>query len=47
VLEEAIGRTPGAIEQVRGLIPRGFPEQIADSVFKGLTAAAKQLADER
>ena len=46
VVEDVIARTPAAIEQVRELIPSGFPGDIADSILPGISARAKQLSAE-
>lgn len=46
VIQDAIGRTPEVISQVRQGIPKGFPDQIAESILKGVAASAQQLARE-
>jgi serine/threonine-protein kinase HipA len=46
VLEEVIARTPEVIEQVRNVIPAGFPVQIADAILNGIQARAGQLKTE-
>ncbi|HVZ61499.1 MAG TPA: HipA domain-containing protein [Terriglobales bacterium] len=46
VVDDVIARTPAVIEQVRELIPSGFPGDIAESIFPGITARAKRLSAE-
>jgi hypothetical protein len=46
VIEDVIARTAAVIEQVRKLIPSGFPGDIADSILLGMNARAKQLSAE-
>ncbi len=44
VVEDLIARTPVVIDQVRKLIPSGFPGDIADSILTGISARVKELA---
>jgi len=46
VIEEVITTTPQVIRHAQSQIPKGFPDLIADSVFDGLNAAAKQLRND-
>lgn len=46
VLEDVIVRTPDVIEQVRSIVPAGFPAPIADTILKGIQACAEQLKTE-
>ena len=46
VIQNVIIKTPGVIEQVRGLVPPDFPAQIADSIFDGIKARSEQLKTE-
>jgi serine/threonine-protein kinase HipA len=46
VIEEVIVRTPTVLQQVSGLIPRGFPARIADSILDGIKAGAEHLERE-
>jgi serine/threonine-protein kinase HipA len=46
VMEEVIAKTPGVIEQVRGLVPSQSATQIADFVLGGVRIHAEQLKDE-
>jgi serine/threonine-protein kinase HipA len=41
VMDEVIDKTPNVIQQVRGLIPQGFPPQIADAILDGLKASTE------
>lgn len=43
LLSEIIERTPAVVEQVRGELPAGFSEAVADKVLGGLLAAARAL----
>ena len=45
-MEDVIARTPGVIDQVRRILPTGFPAQIAGAILKGIKARAQQLATE-
>lgn len=44
LIERVLERTPGAIERVAGRLPKGFPEQVAQSIFTGIKASAEALA---
>jgi serine/threonine-protein kinase HipA len=44
VLDDLVERTPDVVETVRSLLPDGFPQHVADSIFDGLHAAADKLA---
>lgn len=46
VIKDTIGKTSEVIRQAQAATPKGFPEQIGDSVFEGLKARAQQLAKE-
>lgn len=43
IIQDVVARTPVMIEQVRGVLPEGFPARIADSIFDGIRARAEQL----
>lgn len=43
IIERLLDATPKAIEQVRGRVPKGFPERVAVRIFEGLQAAAQRL----
>src|SRR6266496_610096 len=43
IIQELIARTPATIQQVRAVLPAGFPAQIADSILDGISARAKQM----
>jgi len=42
-LQDVIDRTPGVVKQVQGLIPKGFPEQIVDSILNGIKECTERL----
>jgi serine/threonine-protein kinase HipA len=44
LIEKIVARTPGAIEAVAAKLPAGFPQRIADVIFKGLRESAATLA---
>lgn len=46
ILEKLIARTPDVVAQIGASLPKGFPEEVADPVLRGLERAAKQLAVE-
>jgi serine/threonine-protein kinase HipA len=46
IISDVIARTPGAIDRVRNVVPRGFPAQIADVILGGIEACAEQLKSE-
>ena len=41
--EQVIAQTPAVIERVQGLLPKGFPREVSEMIFKGLAVAAGQL----
>ena len=43
IIQDVIARTPVAIQQVREVLPIGFPAEIADSILDGISARAEQL----
>lgn len=43
LLQEIIARTPEVVEKVRGELPEGFSEQVADKILGGMLAAARTL----
>jgi serine/threonine-protein kinase HipA len=43
LMREIIERTPAVVEQVRGELPEGFSNVVADKVLGGLLAAARAL----
>ena len=43
ILSELIAGVPEAIHKLSAMIPAGFPESIADPIFKGIQAAAARL----
>jgi serine/threonine-protein kinase HipA len=44
LIDELLGRTSTAIENVANRLPSGFPEKVAQSIFRGLRESAEQLA---
>lgn len=44
VVDDLIARTPGVVRTVRGKLPDGFPQALADNILEGLQAAADKLA---
>jgi serine/threonine-protein kinase HipA len=46
VLQDTIAKTPDVIRQVQRGIPKGFPDQIAESILEGVKARGHQLAEE-
>ena len=46
VVQDAIAKTPEVVNRLRGILPAGFPAQIADSILDGISARAEQLAME-
>ncbi|MGH7972981.1 MAG: type II toxin-antitoxin system HipA family toxin, partial [Limisphaerales bacterium] len=46
VLEDLIARTPRVLDQVRGALPAGFPEDIANAILEGTQCSAQQLTKE-
>jgi serine/threonine-protein kinase HipA len=43
IIDDLVVRTPGVIASVAAQLPAGFPAPLADAVFGGLRAAARQL----
>ncbi len=43
VIDDLVARTPQVIATVGALLPRGFPGELADTVFDGLRQAAEKL----
>ena len=43
VIAQVLEKTPTAIENMRGRLRTGFPEQVAQSLFSGLQSAADRL----
>jgi serine/threonine-protein kinase HipA len=46
VVQDAIAKTPEVVNRLRGILPAGFPAQVADSILDGISARAEQLAME-
>jgi serine/threonine-protein kinase HipA len=44
LIQRLIERTPDAIAQAKAKLPAGFPEKVADAVFKGLQESTEKLA---
>ncbi|MBC5785074.1 type II toxin-antitoxin system HipA family toxin [Ramlibacter sp. USB13] len=47
LVQEILEKVPGAIEQVHGRLPRGFPQRVVDAIFTGLQDAGRRLHDMR
>lgn len=45
VLSELVARVPGAIAEVAGRLPTGFPARVSDRIFESLQASANALED--
>lgn len=43
LIDDIVSRTPAVIDTVRTLLPDGFPESVAHSIFAGLQSAADRL----
>jgi serine/threonine-protein kinase HipA len=43
IVQDIINRTPDVVRQMQGMVPRGFPIQIADSILDGLKACTERL----
>ena len=43
IIQDVIARTPVTIQQVRAVVPVGFPAEIADPILDGISARAEQL----
>jgi serine/threonine-protein kinase HipA len=46
VMQDVIDRTPGVIRQMHNLIPKGFPNQIAATILKGIKAGTERLKED-
>ncbi|HVT83282.1 MAG TPA: type II toxin-antitoxin system HipA family toxin [Phycisphaerae bacterium] len=46
LIREVIELTPGALAEVRKVVPREFPAEIAETILDGVQAAAKELGEE-
>ena len=46
IIQDVIARTPAVIQQVRAVVPAGFPAQIADSILGGISTRAEQITVE-
>lgn len=46
LIEEILESTPRALATAQAALPREFPAQIAESIFKGVQAAAKRLREQ-
>ena len=46
IIADLVSRTPAVIERVQSLIPKGFPAQIADTIFNGVRASSERLQSE-
>lgn len=44
IIERILQRTPGAIDAVAKRLPAGFPDQVANAVFDGLSKSAEHLS---
>jgi len=44
IISDVIEKTPLVIERIGGELPRGFPEELFDSITGGLARAARELA---
>lgn len=42
-IDQIVDKTPSVIETVRGLIPAGSPEAVADTIFAGMRQQVRQL----
>ena len=43
IMDETLERLDGAIEQVENMLPQGFPEEIAASLFEGMRTARDRM----
>jgi serine/threonine-protein kinase HipA len=43
LIDALVEQTPMVVDEVRKVIPRGFPSRVAEPVLKGLAASAKRL----
>jgi serine/threonine-protein kinase HipA len=46
IVEEVVARTPDVVEQVRRIVPPGFPAPIVDAILEGINARSEQLTAE-
>jgi serine/threonine-protein kinase HipA len=44
IIDRLVARTPAAIEAVGSQLPAGFPQKVAETIFRGLRASADRLA---
>ena len=44
LIQSLLERAPAAVEEVNAKVPRGFPQQVLDTILEGLKAAANKLA---
>jgi serine/threonine-protein kinase HipA len=44
VLDDIVAKTPDVVRTVRALLPKRFPDYVADSILEGLQDAADKLA---
>jgi serine/threonine-protein kinase HipA len=43
IVQDVIDRTPGVIKLVQDLVPKGFPELMADSILHGVQGGTERL----
>jgi serine/threonine-protein kinase HipA len=46
IIEDLVAQTPAVLEQVRSLLPTGFPPLIAETILDGVRSRARQLKAE-
>lgn len=46
VIGELLSKVESAIDTVEGRLPEGFPQEVADAIFKGMRAQAKRLQEQ-
>jgi serine/threonine-protein kinase HipA len=46
IIEEIIAMTPSVIARVKAMLPKGFPDQIAETTFAGIQSCADQVRAE-
>ncbi|WP_329956680.1 type II toxin-antitoxin system HipA family toxin [Collimonas humicola] len=44
IIDKILAQLPHALDEAMAQIPPGFPDRVADSIFKGIRASAEQLA---
>ncbi|HRK87248.1 MAG TPA: type II toxin-antitoxin system HipA family toxin, partial [Alcaligenes faecalis] len=44
ILDEIVTQTPEVIRTIHALLPKNFPDHVAQSILNGLQSAAEQLA---